>query len=813
MRDGATRTGGGIRRVVAGAVSLALAGLSGGLSPDAGAVGERGRRDTYLVELAAAPGSHQALVDALQTLVAGRTGTGGAPVLYRYRHALAGFAAGLTAAEASRLAADPGVAHVWPDALRQPDSTGAVSAGEPVPAGGESRAEAVDLLGLPGGLWARLGGAGHAGEGAVVGVVDTGVHPEHPSFADDGMLPAPPAGWRGACEAGEEFPASACNRKLLGARSFVAGFGAGRLAAGEFRSARDAVGHGSHVASTAVGNHGVHPVVGGNDLGIAAVSGIAPRAHLAVYKACWVGVDAAAGPRCADSDTVAAVDAAVADGVDVLNLSLSSGPSRPFGPLESALLHAGLAGVFVATSAGNGGPGAGTLGAPGDVPWVTAVAATTLPRTFAARATISGAVPVTAAGEPGTRAAPEPMVVTGASVTPALGAVPLVDGQAGARPGEASRAPLCLPGTLDPAVVTGRAVLCRRGVNDRVEKSRVVRDAGGVGMVLTNSGPAEPTVADRHSIPTVHVGWADGMAVRDRLARGAPAELAIAAARAVPAPADQLAEFSSRGPQRAVPDIPKPDLAAPGVSVLAATTPRPANGLARGMETGETFALKSGASMSAAHVSGVAALLTQLHPDWSPTALKSALMTTAERAVRAADRPAGPFETGSGRVAPNRAADAGLVLEVSELDWTRYLAGVDRKSVQGPAEPLPPSDLNLPAISYARFPGAAVTRRVVTSVDGEGATWRVGIEGLPGVAAVAVPRELTLGPGRHGEVHLAFTLAGAPLDAYTYGALVLTHVVDGRTVRLPISIRPARPAPPAGPERDASGPKVSPPGR
>jgi hypothetical protein len=94
-------------------------------------------------------------------------------------------------------------------------------------------------------------------------------------------------------------------------------------------------------------------------------------------------------------------------------------------------------------------------------------------------------------------------------------------------------------------------------------------------------------------------------------------------------------------------------------------------------------------------------------------------------------------------------------------------------------------------VSYAHFIGAAVTRRSFTNVDGKAGSWRVAVEGVAGMAVTALPPVLTLAPGQTGDIQLAFAHAGAAFDAYTIGALVLTHE-DGRTVRLPISIRPVR---------------------
>jgi subtilisin family serine protease len=742
-------------------------------------------RVAYIVELAGpplvvsdgVPGEQRARLDAAEDEVRRRAGIGAAPVIYRYRVALNGFAARLTAGEAARLRTDPGVLRVTADRIRTTDA-GPDDAGRPAAASsGAPRVpgDGVAFLGLRDGLWARLGGPDHAGEGVVVGFLDTGVHPEHPSFADPGL--SPPGGWAGTCQEGEAFPASACTGKLVAARWFADGFGRGRVAEEDFLSARDSAGHGSHVAATAVGNAGVVPDVDGGDLGMGATSGVAPRAQLSVYKVCWTGRDDLAPPvpsGCADSDSLAAVDAAVADGVDVLNLSLST-ESSAYGPLDSALLNAVGAGVFVSTSAGNRGPAPGSVGAPGDAPWVTSVAATSLPRMFVATATVS---------TPGQ----EPLSVTGASVTGALSRAALVDGAAVAAAGVApEQAGLCLAGGLDPGAVAGRAVFCRRGENARVEKSAAVAAAGGVGMVLANAADDEETSPDHHSIPTVHLNRADGSAVAARLGGGG-VEVSLEAGRAAPAPADLLGLFSSRGPQAAVPDIPKPDLAAPGVTVLSATAPQ-------GLK-GRVFAVKSGTSMAAGHVAGAAALLTQLHPDWSPTARKSALMTTASTEVKEpGGGAAGPFATGSGRIDPNRAAEPGLVLEVSPADYARYLEGVQPGAVPGQSQPIAASDLNLPAVSYAHLIGAALTRRSFTSVDEAAGTWRVKVEGLTGMAVAALPPVLTLAPGQSGDVQLAFVHAGAPFDTYVTGALVLTHEGDGRTIRLPVSIRPVREPP------------------
>jgi hypothetical protein len=250
-----------------------------------------------------------------------------------------------------------------------------------------------------------------------------------------------------------------------------------------------------------------------------------------------------------------------------------------------------------------------------------------------------------------------------------------------------------------------------------------------------------------------------------------------------------LAAFSSRGPQTAVPDIAKPDVTAPGVNILAAASPTPASSDAR---PGEIFQSISGTSMASPHVAGLAALLTQLHPTWSAAALKSAIMTTADPHVLEEDgkTPATPFDAGSGRIDPARAADPGLVLDLSTTDYLRYLEGIDPTIYPGVLPPLASTDLNVPSLSFSSLTGIGTTKRTFTSVDPTMATWQVEFEGPPGITAKASPEFFRISPGQKQTVTFTLTRQDAKFDAYVSGAAVLTNRQDGRTVRLPITIQP-----------------------
>ncbi|MGH2768771.1 MAG: S8 family peptidase, partial [Actinomycetota bacterium] len=738
---------------------------------------------------------YRAYLDALEEAALRRIGASEARIVYRYRTAFPGFAARLTAEQSARLGAAPEVYKVSPDKLARLDQ--ALPVTDPKAVLG---VEGANFLGLPDGLWKKLGGVDHAGEGVIVGLLDTGITPGHPSFADApatsagkqnyfGPAYTPPRLWYGACQAGEGFPASSCNNKLVGARYYVRGFGEENLNAKEFLSPRDAVGHGTHLASIAAGNFGVDPVIGGNDLGVDLISGIAPRAYIASYKVCWAGrpdpeqqLPPEAG--CATSDSLAAIDAAVEDGVDVINYSVGSGTAGFIGPVEAAFLLAVDAGVFVANSAGNLGPDPESVGSPTAVPWITSVAASTLPRAFEAAATVSSK-----SGQP-----PSPLTVEGRSLTASLAEVPLVDSAALPAPGfTPDQAELCFPGSLDRAAVAGKAVLCKRGTNPRVEKSMVVKEAGGLGMILYNQEEPQELVADLHWVPAVHIGHADGLAVKSLISTAGQPVVSIVGGRAAPARGDVLADFSSRGPQTAVPDIPKPDLSAPGISIIGANAPTLIEGPAPEVP-GQLFALASGTSMSSPHAAGAAALLTQLHPSWSPAALKSALMTSANPRMFKEDgvTPADPFDMGSGRIDPNRAADPGLMLEAGLNDYLQYLEGIDPILIPGDLEPLRPVDLNLPAISFSGLAGSDFTRRTFVSVEPTMSIWHVGVEGLDGIKTAISPQIFVARPGQSQTIDFSFTVDGAAYYAYTFGAIVATNRLTGRTVRLPVSIKPVK---------------------
>ncbi len=700
----------------------------------------------------------------------------GGTKIYDYTMAFDGFAARLTAAQANKIASDKDVEAVTPDVIRTVDTSS-------TPA----------FLGLsdPGGLWDQLGGVGKAGENVIIADVDSGIWPEALSFADRVDANGNPSSAPGAkrvyqnlpgvalkCQVGEAWTATNCNQKLIGARFYNAAFGGN---AGintdrpwEFNSARDYNGHGTHTASTAGGNFGVKPT--GPAAGFGKISGMAPRARIAVYKALWSTQDASTASG-GNVDLVAAIDQAVADGADVINYSISGTSTNFLDPVEVAYFFAADAGIFVSESAGNSGPAASTVAHPS--PWTTTVAAGTHNRNGVGSVTLGNGV-----------------TYNGASIAAAVGPAPLIDSNAaGVTGANATALDLCFSAgsnsgvaVLDPAKVKGKIVICDRGTNARTDKSLAVAQAGGVGMILTNV-VQNGIFADFHFVPTVHVDSPDRAAIRAYAATAGATAKINAATIVFNTPAPFTAAFSSRGPLIAGGgDLLKPDVIAPGQDILAAVAPPGNNGF--------DFNLYSGTSMSAPHVTGVAALLKELHPTWSPMAIKSALMTSAGDVLDGPDTsPSVIFSQGAGHIAPNKAADPGLVFNSNRNDWLAFLCGTTTgvsaatcSALTGLGYSLDASDFNGASIAIGDMAGTQTVTRRVTNVGATTATYSASVVGLVGIDALVTPSSLTINPGQTKSFSVAFARTTAALNTYAGGQLTWT---DGtHSVRIPLVIRP-----------------------
>lgn len=649
-------------------------------------------------------------------------------------------------------------------------------------------------LGLDGprGMWRQFGTPRRAGAGVVVGILDSGYTPESPSFSGrplpqgeskavnrpaidaDGnitMKKSDGTMFKGACSPDRVteglWTAKECNDKVIGARSstlllglYSRIFGA-TLPEGESKSPRDRGGHGTHVASTAVGNYAVPATFKGDQLG--RISGMAPGAKLSVYKTCFdiVLKGKARDGVCFGVDAALLVDQAVRDGVDVLNYSVSGNDHTSEDFVSQQFRNAAAAGIFVAAAAGNSGPSQHT--ANHTAPWVTTVAAATH-HTWLAKGQLGN-------GE----------FVGGSALMPREVTGELITSEDAALDGKVDEAQLCKPGSLDSAKVTGKIVVCKRGEIALVAKAEEVARAGGIGMVLINVD-RRGTSALAYAVPSLHLEVEVGAKVWE-YAKSEGASITLTSGGvpgAEPAPAPQIASFSSRGPMFAHGgDIMKPDIAAPGVDVWAAVAPAGNNG--------KTFTSMSGTSMASPHIAGLAALVFGKHPNFSPMQIKSAMMTTSFN-TKSADgsESADKFAQGAGHVDPRKFLKPGLVFDSGAKDWSNLRIG-SALSAKDRKPEMEASNVNLASIAVNMVDGAETVTRTATAVSP--GTYRAQVSGVAGFEVKVSPEVLTFDtPGEQKSFTVTFTRTTAPAGSATMGDL--TWVGGPNSVRMPIVARP-----------------------
>ncbi|KAE9608168.1 putative tripeptidyl-peptidase II [Lupinus albus] len=559
-------------------------------------------------------------------------------------------------------------------------------------------------------------------------------------------MPDIPKRWRGECESGENFTSSLCNKKLIGARHFSKGLYMAMRSKNDKESKtisispRDTEGHGTHTASTAAGSY----VANANFFGFASgvARGIAPQARVAAYKVCWE-------EGCSSSDILAGIERAIEDGVDVLSLSLG-GRSTPyfFDPIALGAFAATKRGIFVSCSAGNSGPKPKSIS--NVAPWIMTVGAGTLDRDFPAYAVLGNKnriVGVSLYSGKGIGSKPVGLVYN-----------------KGVKSNQSSS--ICLPGSLDPKLVRGKVVVCDRGVIARLEKGIVVQKAGGVGMILVNTVEnGEETVADKHILPTVALGKKAGDKIKEYVKSDPNPTVVLSFGGTVLdyKPAPVVAAFSSRGPNEVTPQILKPDVIGPGVNILAGWTGFDETSTLSIDNRKSLFNIVSGTSMSCPHISGLAALIKAAHPKWSPSAIKSALMTTAytldntntplhEASVEAIST---PWDHGAGHVDPQKALSPGLVYDASTNDYITFLCSLNYtlEHVQVIAQDpnincsrkfSDPGQLNYPSFSILFANKKRVVRytRTLTNVGDANSIYNVAIEGPPTVSITVKPDKL-----------------------------------------------------------------------
>ncbi len=656
-------------------------------------------------------------------------------VAYRFQHAVNGLVATLTPEEAAKIAQMPEVYLVE----RERDLPLDTDVGP-------------DWIGATG-IWdGSTTGTATKGEGIVVGIIDSGVnvinptvhmgktYAGHPSFVDpgplDGYVYPAPAQFYGVCNpsSSDYDPTFPCNNKLIGAYDMQ------NDNVLDPNAPRDDNGHGSHTASTVAGNVITATIDAPTTTTQRIVSGMAPHAQIIAYDACYTASDGRG--LCPNTATTAAANQAVADGViNVINFSIGGGETPWSDSTSLAFLACRAAGIYVATSAGNEGPGAGTVGH--NEPWVASTGAATHNRTYN-----NSLINMTGDGTP-------PADITGKGFTAGYGPATIV--YAGNYTSTIANDALCLNPFPAGTWTNGEIVVCDRGTNARVEKGQNVLAGGAGGYVLANDAAnGDALTGDSHFLPAVHITYNDGVTLKAWLASGATHMATIGGAQLVIDPnlADIMADFSSRGPST-VPGLLKPNIIAPGVDVLAT------------IQTEAGFDFYGGTSMASPHHAGAAALLMALHPEWTPAQIQSALMTTAYRdEIYKEDgaTEADPHDRGSGRVDLSKAALAGLVLDESVANFT----------AADPDNGGDPKTLNLASMANDRCLNECSWTRVVSSTQNAAVNWTVTVTGTAGMTITVNPASFSLAAYAQQTLVITADVSSLPAGTWVFGEVILT---------------------------------------
>ncbi|KAM5565195.1 CO(2)-response secreted protease [Rosa sericea] len=653
-----------------------------------------------------------------------------------------GFAARLSEEEAQSMAQKPGVISVFPDHLLKLHTTHSWDF--------LKYQTELEIDSFPNSISENDDGAADDTtpdsnvSDTIIGILDTGIWPESESFNDKDMGPIP-SRWKGTCMKGPDFTSSSCNRKLIGARFYDSSD-----LITDNDSPRDLVGHGTHVAGTAAGS----VVPGASYYGLAAgtAKGGSPGSRIAMYKVCT-----AAG--CYGSAILAAFDDAISDGVDVLSVSLGSSSYQPelsSDPIAIGAFHAVEQGIIVVSSAGNDGPNRETVA--NFAPWLLTVAASTIDRNFESNVVLGGNKVIKGVG----------IHFSSLQEVPVY---PLIDApSAKTADAEQSEARNCDRHSLDEKMIKGKIVICDTDVPFYTTDNQIeaVKSLGGIGVIF-NRDDHIGIIADTYgAVPATAISLKDAKDIfsyinstRNPVATILPTETVT---KYKPAPT--VAYFSSRGPSAATNNILKPDIAAPGVDILAAWTGNDTAVTPAGKEAPK-FNVLSGTSMACPHVSGIAATVKSQNPTWSPSAIRSAIMTTATRTnnlktpiTTDSSSIATPYDYGAGEVTVTGPLHPGLVYETDTIDYLNYLCyyGFDTSKLKTIARTAPigfacPTDSKADYISNINYPSIAISKfngkesrnisRKVTNVAGDGEVVFTAIVVTPrGLSVKVIPDKL-----------------------------------------------------------------------
>ncbi|KAI4339120.1 hypothetical protein MLD38_024092 [Melastoma candidum] len=702
-------------------------------------------------------------------------------ILHHYHHAFSGFSAFLTENEASALSSREDVVSVFPDSFLHLHTT-----------------RSWDFLEV--GSSERIRSRyHHPRNDVIIGIIDTGVWPESPSFDDEGLGEIP-ARWKGTCMETSDFKRSNCNRKLIGARyydvSISSSNGTEERAVKLRGTPRDSVGHGTHTASTAGGARVQNASYYGLAEGVA--RGGSPSARIATYKAC-------SEEGCSSSAILKAMDDAIKDGVDIISISI--GTSSLFqvdylnDPIAIGAFHAEQMGVMVVCSGGNDGPEPSTV--INTAPWIFTVGASSIDREFQSTLVLGNGKKLRGSAINflnGTSSREYPIVF---------------GGEVAAKYVPVNESRNCYPGSLDPKKVSGKIVVCINSdptLTRRVKKL-VVEGVGAKGMVLVD-GTLMGNPFDAGLFPFTQVDDSAGSEILKYIGTTKNPSAVILPTHVVSnsSPAPSVAYFSSRGPGVLTENILKPDIIAPGIAILAATVPtNDASSVPKGKKP-SGYILKSGTSMACPHVAGSAAIIRSMHQWWSPSVIKSALMTTATLSSNVGKpltdsfgQTASPHEAGSGEISPYKALHPGLAYETTTEDYLLFLCyyGYPENKIRAIARTKTKftscpkhstgdliSNINYPSISIQTLSkrGAPITvKRTVTNFGPINSTYIAAVESPRGLVVEVSPHEIAFSPTvRRASYRVTFRGTKAAGDNYNFGSITWS---DGRhSVRTVFSV-------------------------
>eukprot|EP00268_Persea_americana_P037330 TRINITY_DN3696_c0_g2_i1.p1 TRINITY_DN3696_c0_g2~~TRINITY_DN3696_c0_g2_i1.p1 ORF type:complete len:839 (-),score=173.35 TRINITY_DN3696_c0_g2_i1:196-2712(-) len=726
--------------------------------------------------------------------------------VYSYHYLINGFAVLVNPQQAEKLAKRQEVANVVLDFSVRTATT-----------------HTPEFLGLPQGAWVKAGGPEVAGEGIVIGFIDTGIDPTHPSFADgisENAYPVP-ARFSGICEVTMDFPSGSCNRKLVGARHFAASAITRGIfnATEDYASPFDGDGHGTHTASIAAGNHGIPVTVAGHCFGNA--SGMAPHAHIAVYKALYKRFGGFA------ADVVAAIDQAAQDGVDIINLSVTPNRRPPglatfFNPLDMALLSAVKSGIFVVQAAGNTGPSPKSISS--FSPWIFTVGASAHDRFYSNSIVLGNNATISGVGlASGT---------DGGTMYTLVAAIHALNNDS-TNTKDMYLSECQDPSHLNAALVQGNLLICSYslrfvlGLSTIKQALQTAKNLSAAGVVFymdpfvigfqLNPTPMElpGMIIPSPDDSKILLQYYNSSLVKDDLSNkiikfSAVARILGGLSANYSNLAPKVTYYSARGPDPEDSslddaDIMKPNLIAPGNLIWAAWSSKATDSVEF---QGENFAMISGSSMAAPHIAGLAALIKQKFPSFSPSAIASALSTTAsvydkqggpimaQRAYSNPDlnqSPATPFDMGSGFVNATASLDPGLIFDSSFDEYLSFLCGINGS---GPVvlnytgqgcgiSTRNGTDLNLPSITIAKLNQSRIVQRTVINIaDNE--TYTVSSSAPLGVTVLVTPTQFFIANGQKQILTILFN-ATMNSSAISFGRIGL-YGSKGHMARIPLSV-------------------------